>query len=62
MDAVYELRVKFGEDAQDIVASEYDDDCLQLAQNDDIIIVPRDAAKGFVEKLTAWVNHGMEMA
>lgn len=56
MEAIYELRARFGEDAEDIVASEHSEFDLQLVQGNDLIIIPKAHASAFAKALTTWIS------
>lgn len=58
MEAVYELRCRFGDDAQDVVASEHNPNDLQIVQGDDLILIPKSSASAFAEKLLEWISTG----
>jgi hypothetical protein len=62
MEVVYELRARFGDECEDIVASEHDDDRLQLEQGGEVLVIPKAHAAVFMERLATWVSTGGRVA
>lgn len=61
MEVLYELRIRFGEEGQDIVALERDADHLQLEQGSDVFIIPKKNAAAFADALGSWISSGGRM-
>lgn len=52
MEALYELRMSFGEDAEDITAAKTGDDEIAITQGSETIIIPEKDAKSLL--LRSW--------
>lgn len=58
MDVFSELRFSFDDRVSDITVSEFNDGEFQIKQHDDILLIPKQDAGIFAEKLLAWISSG----